>query len=248
MFNNKTREKNIARISIVSAFGSCANMIIQFMYRTFFLYILTVEYLGIEGLFSNVIQVLSLADLGIGITIAYKLYEPIKDNSIEQVAALMHFYKKLYTIIAGVVLTVGVLIIPFLSFFVKDSNEIPDDINLCLVYLLFLGQSISSYFFSYKQTLLTADQKGDIVILFNLLSLFIKTVFQLIILEITKNYQIMLASAIIITIVLNWGFGIFITRKYREIFKTHVKISTKTKQEFIKERRLCCFIELEVLF
>lgn len=234
MFNIKTREKNIKKIAMTSAFTSCANVIIQFIYRTIFLNILTKEYLGIEGLFSNVIQVLSLAELGLGTIISYKLYEPIKNNKAQEVAGLMQFYRKIYTLIAITILVIGFLFLPFLKFLIKDLNEIPSDVNLYLVYLLFLGQSVSSYFFTYKQTLLTADQRGDKVILFNLGITFAKTVIQLLVLVATKKYQIMFVASIIVNIILNGIFSIYITQKYKVIFSIDFKIDIETKNDIFQ--------------
>lgn len=231
MFNNKTRENNIKNIVLSSGISSFANVILQFLFRTIFLNILTKEYLGIEGLFTNILQVLSLAELGIGVIISYKLYEPIKSHSVNEVAGLMRFYKKIYFMIAMFILILGLLMMPFLQLLISDINEIPSDVSLYLVFFLFLGQSVSSYFFTYKQTLLIADQRGDTVILFNMMVAFLKTGTQLIVLFFTRDYQVMLLTAILVNITLNWIFSVYITRQYREIFAVRTQISTDIKRD-----------------
>lgn len=235
MFNNKERNSNILRISIVSTAASIIHIVVQFLYRTLFLIILSKEYLGIEGLFSNVIQVLSLAELGVGAVIAYKLYEPIKNNNVEKVAALMNFYRKIYFLVAMVVLTIGIVLLPFLKFLVKDAGEIPSNVNFYFVYLLYLLQSVSSYFFTYKQTLLTADQRGDILALFTAGSTLFKMIIQIIVLKVTKDYQFMLVIGILCGIALNWLFSEYITKQYPIIWNKNADMDEELKKSVFKD-------------
>lgn len=241
MFNKSERNKNIMRISAVSTIAAIIHIIVQFLYRTLFLKVLTKEYLGIEGLFSNVIQVLSLAELGIGTIISYKLYEPIQNNDTKMVASIMNFYRKIYALVALVVFTVGIVLLPFMKFLVKDGGEIPSDVNFYFLYLLCLFQSVSSYFFAYKQTLLAADQKGDILALFTIGGVIVKTIVQMIILKITKNYQLMLGVAILCGVVMNWLFSIYISRKYSEVWDKNARIDKNLKKSiFLDMKAMLC--------
>lgn len=235
MFNNKERNSNILRISAVSTAASIIHIVVQFLYRTLFLVILSKEYLGIEGLFSNVIQVLSLAELGIGAVIAYKLYEPIKSNDVVKVALLMNFYRKIYLFVAMIVLAIGIVLLPFLKFLVKDVREIPGNVDFYFVYSLYLFQSVSSYFFTYKQTLLAADQRGDILALFTTGSTIFRMILQIIVLQVTKDYQFMLATGILCGIVLNWLFSEYITRKYPIIWDKNADMDEEIKKSFFKD-------------
>lgn len=237
MFNRESRKKNILKISFTSAITSGVNIVFQFSYRTVFLYILSKEYLGIEGLFANVINVLSLAELGIGVVIGYKLYEPIKNNNIIDTAALMNFYKKIYRCIAVMVAVLGLIMLPFLKYLVKDSSEIPDNVNLYVVYFLYLFQSISSYFFTYKQTLLTADQKGDIVVGYTFFNSTLKIVVQLVVLAVTKDYQLMLGIAILLNLLMNGTFSLYITKRYSEVFAIDAEIDKETKKSIYHDMR-----------
>ena len=237
MFNRESRKKNILKISFTSAITSGVNIVLQFLYRTVFLYILSKEYLGIEGLFANVINVLSLAELGLGVVIGYKLYEPIKNNNIFNTAALMNFYKKIYRCIAVLVAVLGLIMLPFLKFLVKDSSEIPNNVNLYVVYFLYLFQSISSYFFTYKQTLLTADQKGDIVVGYTFLNSTLKLVVQLVVLAVSKDYQWMLGIAILMNLLMNGAFSIYITKRYSEVFVIDAEIDRETKKSIYHDMK-----------
>lgn len=237
MFNNRGRNGNIIRISIISAGASAVSIIVQFLYRTLFLMILSKEYLGIEGLFTNILQVLSLAELGIGTVISYRLYTPIQEYNVKEVAALMGFYRKVYIIVAIVILIAGIILLPFLKLFIKDASEIPSDINFYFIYILYLIQSVSSYFFTYKQTILAADQKGDILALFMIGKVIVQTVIQIIILKITRNYQFMLIIAILIGIVWNWLLSLYISHKYSAVFDIQVRIDEENKRTVFKDMR-----------
>ena len=98
-------------------------VVINFVVKTIFIYTLGSEYLGINGLFSNIITMLSLADLGIGIAIPYSLYKPLSTEDHEKIKSLMYFYKRIYNIIGIAVLMIGFSITPFLSFLIKEMPE-----------------------------------------------------------------------------------------------------------------------------
>lgn len=231
MFNEKSISENIYRTFLSYGITYIINIFFQFYYRTAFLRILSKEYLGLESLFSNVIQMLSLAELGIGTIIAYHLYEPIKGKDTEKIADIMKVYKVLYYIIAIVISLVGILAINSVSYLVKDLSEIPGDIDLKFIYLLFLAQCVTSYFFSYKQTILSADQRGDkLAILLCLKNIFLY-LGQIAALKIIPSYVIMRISAIAIGIFCNLFISIIISRTYKYVFS----IKRKTNYLLIKE-------------
>jgi len=123
-------------------------VVVSFVCRTVFTKILGAEYLGINGLFSNVLTILSFVELGIGSSIVYKLYKPLSENNEHAICVYLYFYKKIYNVIILLVLVLGILLIPFLDFLVT----IPDvDINITLLYLLFLADTIISYVYVYKK-------------------------------------------------------------------------------------------------
>lgn len=219
IFNRSGREKNIRKTFWGYAFAYVVNTAVVFFYRTVFVRILEKEYLGIEGLFTNVIQILSFAELGIGNIIAYHLYEPIQHNDIKSVAELMKLYKILYRVIACAIAFFGILFLNCLDFFIKDTSEIPGGIQIEIIYLLFLMQCVSSYFFSYRQTLLAADQRGGALAVCLCVGMLLRYVGQSVILLLTRDYTVMMIGAIVIDVLYNAIVSAVIAGLYRPVFR-----------------------------
>ena len=179
------RSKNSIK-NIVSSFGSNIFVnIMKFICRLVFVRVISEVYLGVNGLLSNVLGLLSLTELGIGTAINYSLYKPLAENDTKKVCSLMSFYKKAYRIIALIVLVLGLSLMPFLDFFIKDSTGIE---NLKIIYLIFVINQVIGYLFSYKRTVVTADQKSYELVPFTMISNFLCNVFQIVILLIFKNF------------------------------------------------------------
>ena len=132
------------------------NILLSFVTRTVFIIYLSIEYLGVNGLFTNILTILSLAELGFGAAIVYSMYKPIAQNEYKKTAALMNLYRRVYKIIGCIIGVLGLLLIPFLDYIIKDQSNIE---HLTFIYLLFLTNSVISYFFAYKRSIVTADQK-----------------------------------------------------------------------------------------
>lgn len=154
------RTENSIKNSIIGILGQVFNIILNFVSRTIFIFILGANYLGVNGLFTNILSMLSLAELGIGSAIIYHMYKPLANKDEEKLKSLMHLYAKAYRYIGLVVAIVGLSIVPFLGVIIKDKPNVE---HLTIIYLLFLANSVVSYFFAYKTSIITADQK---VILF----------------------------------------------------------------------------------
>lgn len=163
------RTKSSMMNLLVSFAMQAINIVLLFCSRQLFIRYFSIEYLGINGLFSNILTVFSLAELGIGTAMMYGMYAPAATDDREQICRLMNLYKKLYMAVGAVVFIVGAGFAPFLNLFVKD-NTIPD---LHLIYFMYLADSVLSYFFSYKQTIIQANQKGYII---SAVTQFIRTV------------------------------------------------------------------------
>ena len=134
------------RNMLVSLFVNFIVVFVGFVAQKVFISTLGDEYLGINGLFSNIISMLAIAELGIGTAIIYNMYKPISENDKETLKSLLFYYKKCYRIIAGVVLCLGLLIIPFLPFIV---GQVTINDNLICIYLLFLFDVVISYLLIY---------------------------------------------------------------------------------------------------
>nr|MCR4675076.1 hypothetical protein [Lachnospiraceae bacterium] len=124
------------------------NVVMSFVCRTVLIYTLSQEYVGVNGLFGNILTVLSFAELGIGTAMIYKMYKPVADNDYQAIREFMNLYRKLYVVVALVIATVGLILVPFLPNLIKDYNTYQDLENLTVIYLLFLFDAVSSYFFS----------------------------------------------------------------------------------------------------
>ena len=138
-----TRTRKVLLIMTTSGIKQILNGILQFVIRTVFIHMLGAEYLGLNGLFSNVLSLLSLTELGVSSAIAFYLYQPLFENDIQRIKMLMQFYKKCYRVIGISMLGIGICIMPFLPLLVNFEQNVP--VNLYLVYFLFLLNTACSY-------------------------------------------------------------------------------------------------------
>ena len=226
------RTKNSIKNISYSYLGQLINILLKFIVRSFFVKILSTEYLGLNGLFGNILTFLSFAELGIGSAITYNLYiEIAKDNKI-RIKQLMKLYKTAYLIIGCFVLIIGASITPFLNYFIADDTAIP---NLNLIYLMFVINSGTSYFFSYKASFITANQKNYIVTNIILISNIIIAIMQLVILLFTKNYIAYLLIQIIVVLISNVVMASIADKRYpilRE--KSEGKLDDTSKHTIIQ--------------
>lgn len=198
--------------NIFSSFASSIILnIIKFICRIIFVKIIGELYLGVNGLLSNVLGLLSLAELGVSTAINYSLYKPIADKDKKKIKALMSFYKKAYRIIALIVLLIGLSLLPFLSFFIKDNQGIR---NLNVIYLIFLFNQVIGYLFSYKRTLIIADQKSYKLVPFTVAFSFMMNIFQIVFLIFTKNYIVYLLIQFLFIVLENLAVNNYINKEY----------------------------------
>ena len=193
------------------------NIIIQFVSRTFFVQILGKEYLGINGLFTNVLTILSLADLGINSILIYSMYNPLLNKDIDKIKQLMNEYKKIYTVISGIVLLFGLALIPFLRYIINDVS-IPE--NIYIIYLLYLINSVVSYLCIYKISILNADQKEYIITIYQQIFNIISNIIMLLMLYITHNFILYLTIKFGFSIVMNVCLSKKAVKLYPEIANT----------------------------
>ena len=155
------RTKNTLRNIAFGSLNRLINIVLPFASRTVILYVMGTQYLGLSSLFSSILSFLSLTELGIGAAMVYSMYKPIAENDHPTICALLNLYKKLYRIIGTIVLVLGLSLMPFLKILVPE--ELPPDINLYLLYFIYLINAVLSYWlFAYKNALLQAYQRSDI--------------------------------------------------------------------------------------
>lgn len=212
--------KNSIKNSTISIVTNLVTILIGFIAQAVFIKILGAEYLGINGLFTNIISMLGIVELGVGSAIVYNLYKPMEENNKETIKSLMNFYKKAYNIIALVVLILGLILTPFLDFFIE---EVSVNINIEIVYILFITDIVCSYMLSYKRSILYADQKNYIINIIHMIYLLFLNIFQLIILYFTRNYYLYLFIKIVMRVLENVVITIIVNKKYIYLKEKKVK-------------------------
>lgn len=217
---------------LVSVGGQVPNLVLAFAARAVFVRCLSAEYLGVNGLFSNLLGVLSLAELGIGSAMCYSLYGPLARGEEEELRKLMNLYRILYRIVAATVLLGGLLMFPFLDVLILDQ---PDIDGLSMIYLMYLFNSVCSYLLCYKQTIIMADQKAYINSAWTQLFQIAKSVGQIVILLLTGSFMAYLLIQIACSVLTN----LVLARKadsmypYLRLNKKEFP-SRKTKRELFK--------------
>ncbi len=186
----------------------CSTLILTFVTRTVFIKYLSIDLLGVNSLFANILTVLSLADLGFGTAILYSMYKPLADNDQEKLSALMNFFRKIYICIAIIVFLVGIGLLPFLHFIIKENNIA----NIEIYYCLFLADSIISYLLAYKVNIINADQKTYIIKKYTLIFNIIKSIIQCFVIIVFKSFIAYLLVQILCTFFTNI-YGAYISRK-----------------------------------
>lgn len=166
--------------------GYFFNTILGFVCRMVFVHCLSADYLGVNGLFTNVLAMLSLAELGVGSAIVYALYKPLAENDESKIASLMKLYSTAYRTIGTLIFIVGLCLMPFIDLIVTETPNINE--SLYLLYIINLFNSASSYFFSYRSSLLIAAQRNYIVSLISYSVSLVQSIVQMLFLLIFHNY------------------------------------------------------------
>ena len=181
------KTKNARRNILFGILNKVITMFLPFVVRSVIIYALSAEYLGLNSLFSSILQVLNLTELGFSSAMVYSMYKPIAENDDETICALLNFYRKIYFIIGCIVLSLGLLLLPFLDKLI--NGDVPDNINIYILYLCYLVNTVLSYMmFAYRSSLLNAHQRTDVISNINTITLGSMYFLQIIVLIATKNY------------------------------------------------------------
>lgn len=214
------RTSNSIKNSLIGVIASLVNILASFIAQKLFINFLGIEYLGLNGLFTNILSFLGIAELGIGEAIIFNMYKPIAENDREKIKSLMKFYKRAYLYIIGIILIVGIAIIPFVENFVGETNL---NINIKLVYLLFLSQTVSSYILAYKRSILYASQKNYIINIIHIFYIIALNVGQILMLYFTSNYFLYLAVKIVCVILENTIITLYVNKHFAYLNEKNVK-------------------------
>lgn len=200
------RTKNAIRNIGFGVIQKIYMLVIPFLMRTLMIYFMGVEYLGLNSLFTSILQVLNLAELGVGSAMIYSMYKPIADDDINTICALIKLYRMYYRIIGGVIAVVGCVLIPFIPELInrESLNALPPEINIYILYILNLATTVLTYWlFAYKNCLLNAYQRNDIISKISIVITTIQYIIQVIAICILRNYYIYLIAALTTQIICN---------------------------------------------
>ena len=217
--------------SIYNIISNLAIILLQtvlvFAVRIIFVRNLNVEYLGLQGLFNNIISMLSLADMGLSISICFSLYEPLAKQNYEKVSAIMSFFRKVYWILATGILSIGFLLVPFIHNLANGYTMG----NLEAIFLIYIFSLVIEYFLNYKEILILADQRKYKLARINIIFTFLIYISQILILIVFKNFIFYLLSEFIFKLIKFIITNVYITRYYSQVqFYSTKKIDRETQK------------------
>lgn len=227
------RTKNATRNIAWGIIEKVITILMPFICRTIFIKVLGAEYLGLNSLFSSILQVLSISELGIGTAIVFSMYKPIAEDDEDTLCALLNIYRKVYRIIGTIILVVGLAILPILPKLI--SGTYPDEVNIYVLYLIYLFNTVIGYYlFAYKQALFSAHQRNDLLSKRTTVINFCSNTVQIILLLIARNYYVYLIVLPLATITTNLANAYLANKMYPNI-QCRGRITDETKTS-IKKR------------
>ncbi len=236
---SKSRIKNSVRNVKSGVIYQFVHILFAFATRTVFISVLGQQYLGINSLFANIVSMLSLTELGVATAITFRMYKPLADGDIQRQRVLMKFYKLAYRYIGLVIFTLGMITLPFIPNFMTGLTV---DINVYLFFFLYLMRTCVTYwFFSYKRTIISADQKTYIIRRIDTIYQFATNTIQIIVLIVTKDFLIYTLSFILIKVIEN----IIVARKAEQLYPY---IKEETEENLSKEEVKELFKDCYALF
>ena len=213
-------------------------LVLNFIVRSFLIKYLGEEYLGIHGLFTNILSVLSLAELGVGTAIIFKLYKPIEEKNQRRIQLLLKLYKTVYSMVGWFVAAVGLLLIPFLKYIIQDYQKLEElGIHVMWIFLLYIFNSASSYwFFAYKQAIVEAHQKKYKLTIWGQWLAVASGITQIIVLKYTKNFLLYTMTMIFFNVLTHFVFAKLAEHMYPYIKeKTEERITREETKELFKD-------------
>ncbi len=234
MAKTESRTKNSVYNLLSSLGGQLLITVFRFVVRTVFINTLGKSYLGINGYFADILNMLSLTELGFDTAINYKLYKPLAEHDDKRVRVLMKFYKQAYRAVGMVILCIGLLLIPALPYLIKDYDKLASiGINAPLIFILLLFQTVSSYlFFAYRAAIMKANQKKYILDIADYLVTVASNLVQIVILVLFKNFILYTIVAVTFTLINNLVNAYITQRHYPQYF---IKEPDKLGKEEVKD-------------
>lgn len=212
----ESRARNSTRNIVAGVINRIALLLLPFITRTLLINVLGSIYLGLSSLFTSILTVLNLSELGFGSALVYSMYKPIAEKDEKKICALLALYKKVYYLIGCILCILGLCLLPFIPYLIKKTW--PSDINIYVLYMIFLFNTVISYFFfSYKKALLAAYQRSDLLSSINTIVSFFLYITQILLLIIFRNYYIYIIVVPAFTILENIWVDLITKKKYPNI-------------------------------
>lgn len=221
------RTQKVGKNFIMGILNKVVVLLLTFFSRRLFIGYIGVQFLGINGLFSNVLTLLSMADLGFSVAMSYSLYKPLADNNESKIAALINFYRKIYNAIAIVVLIIGLGLTPFLQYLINMDRDIE---YIHIYYLVFLANTVISYLFVYKSTIISADQKAYIINKYSIVLNVVKISFQMIVIVFIRSYLAYILLEVLYTLCNNLLISYKADRMYPYIKHKNILEKSEKRQ------------------
>ncbi|MCR4734015.1 MAG: oligosaccharide flippase family protein [Treponema sp.] len=229
------RKKNAVSGTFWGGIQKIITIFFPFVVRTVFIKVLGANYLGLNGLFTSILSVLNLAELGVSSALVFSMYKPIADDDEEKICALMKLYKICYRVIGCVILFIGICIAPFISILIH--SDLPEDINIYIIYFMNLGATVLSYWlFAYRNSLFNAHQRTDILSIISSIVYIFSYSIQICVLLFFKNYYLYLLINIICQVLINITTAIVSKKKYPS-YIPEGNISKEEKKQIFKKVR-----------
>ncbi len=238
-----SRTKNSLRNMAFGLGGQLLNIVMSFIMRVVLVHTLGAVYTGINGTFTEILMVFSLADLGVGTSIIFSLYKPIAEGNTQKIRELMGLYKKAYTIIGFVIIALGAAMTPFLDIFLTDAESVPN-MEIIIIFWLFVANTASTYFLSYKGTLITAHQKNYIVTNVVYSTSVVCYGIQIALLLTTQNYILVLSVQVATNILQNVITMIIANKKYPYIKGKMPPLESSERSKVFKNMSAAVFYRI----
>lgn len=224
------RIKSATRNIAFGFIGQAATLILSFALRTIFIMHLSEDLLGVNSMYSNILSLLNMAELGIGTALNFSLYGPVARGEKEKIKSYMQLYRKAYRVIATVVAVVGLLLVPFLKYLAKNPGDVSER-DLTLYYLIFLFNTVSSYFVAYKYSLVNAEQKNYIQTNILTITKIVTVSIQIAVVVITENFYLFLLTDAAVQLVQKVFVSIYLDKKYPLLKEKNIEPLAKAESD-----------------
>lgn len=233
-----SRTSNAIKNSGASLLNKVIQILFQFVMRTVFIHILGIGYTGVSGLFTDILHVLSLMEMGLDSSMVFALYKPLSERDEYKISALLKFYRRAFNLIGLLVLVAGAACVPLLKYIIKDAPNISESISG--IFLMYVATSAFSYFLIYKTVLLRADQQSRIISIWTSIFTISESLLEIVLLAVLRKFYAYLIVRLAATVLKNLVLSYVTTKRYPGFFKRNNNAQLSKQEKRILYRDLAC--------